>query len=79
MSKSHRGKGIRNMPARGRGTCPVCKATGIKVLYDKKLKGDITVKVCKRCSVQRTVDDQDSKVSPAVEEAEQEQVVEQAE
>jgi len=41
------------MPARGRGTCPVCKSTGVKILYDKKLDEETTAKVCKRCSVSR--------------------------
>ena len=48
MSKSNRGKGLVNVPGRGRGTCPVCGRTAIKVLYDAK-KGEQTLKVCKRC------------------------------
>ena len=35
MSKSHRGRGIREVPNRGRGTCPVCKRTGIKAMYEQ--------------------------------------------
>jgi RNA polymerase subunit RPABC4/transcription elongation factor Spt4 len=46
MSKAHRGKGIRELAAHGRGTCPVCGATGIKVLYEA---GEQKVKVCKPC------------------------------
>ena len=53
MSKAHRGKGIRELFARGRGTCPVCGATGIKVLYEQDGGGgsgtDNKVKVCKPC------------------------------
>ena len=45
--KPHRGKTLYSLSARGRGTCPICKATGIKVLYTPK--GDSTAKVCKRC------------------------------
>jgi len=46
MSKPHRGKGVRELAAHGRGTCPVCGATGIKVLYEA---GEQKVKVCKPC------------------------------
>jgi len=51
MSKTHRGKGIRGTPASIRGTCPICKTTSIKLLYDRKLEDESTAKVCKRCSV----------------------------
>jgi len=46
MSKAHRGKGIRELAAHGRGTCPVCGASGIKLLYEA---GEQKVKVCKPC------------------------------
>ena len=46
MSKAHRGKGVRELAAHGRGTCPVCGASGIKVLYEA---GEQKVKVCKPC------------------------------
>ncbi len=52
MSKTHRGKGVRGMQNKARGTCPVCKTTRIKLLYDRKLEDETTAKVCKRCSVQ---------------------------
>jgi hypothetical protein len=48
MSKAHRGKGIRELFARGRGTCPVCGASGIKTLYEQEADGQ-KVKVCKPC------------------------------
>jgi hypothetical protein len=48
MSKAHRGKGIRELFAHGRGTCPVCGATGIKILYEQEAGGQ-KVKVCKPC------------------------------
>jgi len=48
MSKAHRGKGIRELFARGRGTCPVCGSTGIKILYEQEA-GDQKIKVCKPC------------------------------
>jgi len=48
MSKAHRGKGIRELFARGRGTCPVCGASGIKLLYEQDAGGQ-KVKVCKAC------------------------------
>lgn len=48
MSKSHRGVGLRKTPNRGRGTCPVCKTTGVKVIYDYEMDGQ-KVKICKFC------------------------------
>ncbi|MCL2761730.1 MAG: hypothetical protein FWD36_00795 [Treponema sp.] len=48
MSKAHRGKGIRELFARGRGICPVCGASGIKLLYEQDA-GEQKVKVCKPC------------------------------
>ena len=48
MSKAHRGKGILDLFARGRGTCPICGATGIKLLYEQDA-GDKKIKVCKPC------------------------------
>ena len=48
MSKNHRGKGIRDLFARGRGTCPVCGKTGIKLLYEQEAEGQ-KIKVCKFC------------------------------
>jgi len=48
MSKAHRGKGIRELFARGRGVCPVCGATGIKLMYEQE-SGSQKIKVCKFC------------------------------
>ena len=48
MAKGHRGKGILDLFARGRGTCPVCGTSGIKLLYEHDA-GDEKVKVCKPC------------------------------
>lgn len=48
MAKNHRGKGIRALPNHGRGECPVCHNTGVKVLHEVKV-GDKTHKVCKSC------------------------------
>ncbi|MBP7205948.1 MAG: hypothetical protein KBA54_05460 [Candidatus Cloacimonetes bacterium] len=49
MSKDNRrGKGIKNLPNHGRGECPVCHRTGIKLLNEIKV-GEKTVKVCKNC------------------------------
>jgi len=49
MSKKNRGKGLWNLPSRGRGTCPKCGTERIKVLYDAVIEDGKTVKVCKRC------------------------------
>ncbi|MDR2730885.1 MAG: hypothetical protein LBB81_08310 [Treponema sp.] len=48
MAKSHRGKGIRELFARGRGECPVCKRINVKVLYETDAGGN-KVKICKTC------------------------------
>ena len=48
MSKAHRGKGIRDQVARGRGECPVCKRNGVKLLYELENEG-AKHKVCKAC------------------------------
>ncbi|MBL8966563.1 MAG: hypothetical protein JNG85_06085 [Spirochaetaceae bacterium] len=48
MSKAHRGKGIRELFARGRGTCPVCKREGVKVVYEQEIEGK-KLKICKTC------------------------------
>ncbi len=48
MSKAHRGQGIREQYKRGRGTCPVCKRTGVKKLYSHEHTGK-KIEVCKVC------------------------------
>jgi len=48
MGKTHRGFGVREMQNRGRGTCPVCKRTGIKVVYEHEIDGK-KVMICKQC------------------------------
>ena len=49
MSKAHRGKGLKDSPAHGRGTCPVCKREQVKVLYEQEIDGQ-KVKICKTCN-----------------------------
>ena len=48
MSKAHRGKGIKDQFARGRGECPVCKRTSVKILYEQEA-GEKKIKICKTC------------------------------
>ena len=48
MSKSHRGKGIRELVSHGRGVCGICKKEGIKTLYEQDIDGQ-KVKICKYC------------------------------
>jgi len=48
MAKNNRGKNLYSLPARGRGTCPICKRTGIKVIRETKIE-DQTLKTCKEC------------------------------
>lgn len=49
MAKTNRGKGLLRTASRGRGTCPICKATRVKVLYERTAPGGAAIKVCKRC------------------------------
>ena len=48
MSKAHRGKGIHDQYAHGRGECPVCKRNNIKILYEQEAGGQ-KFKICKTC------------------------------
>ena len=48
MSKAHRGKGLRELAAFGRGVCPVCKREQVKILYEIE-SGETKIKVCKVC------------------------------
>ena len=48
MSKAHRGKGIRELFAHGRGECPVCKRSNVKILYEQE-SGEQKFKICKTC------------------------------
>ncbi|MBM7566855.1 hypothetical protein [Paenibacillus sacheonensis] len=50
MSKPHRGRALWKMPSRGRGTCPVCSAARIKLLYTKNKTDGGQIQVCKRCA-----------------------------
>ena len=48
MGKTHRGKGIKALVNHGRDTCPLCKRTAIKVVFEVTVK-EKTIKVCKTC------------------------------
>lgn len=49
MSKAHRGAGIRAEYAKsGRGDCPICKRTAIKVVYEQEIN-EKSYKICKQC------------------------------
>ena len=48
MAKNHRGKGIRDQFAHGRGVCPVCTRNNVKILYEQDAGGK-KVKICKTC------------------------------
>jgi len=52
MPKPYRGKTLWKLPARGRGTCPLCGRTRIKLLYTQIINGENT-KVCKHCRHKR--------------------------
>lgn len=48
MSKKNRGKGIAELPGKGKGVCPICSRKSVKILWDATVNGK-TMKVCKRC------------------------------
>jgi hypothetical protein len=48
MAKPHRGKSIRELRSHGRGECPVCKRSNVKILFEQDA-GDKKVKICKIC------------------------------
>ena len=48
MSKNNRGKSLRDVPSRGRGECPLCKRTSVKVLFEQEDDGK-KIKICKIC------------------------------
>ncbi|HET7839325.1 MAG TPA: hypothetical protein VFL04_06165 [Rectinemataceae bacterium] len=48
MSKAHRGKGLQEAVAHGRGLCPICKREGVKVVYEQEVEGQ-KLKICKTC------------------------------
>lgn len=48
MSKAHRGRGLVELPSKGRGECPICKRKGVKVVYDLEANGK-KLKICKIC------------------------------
>jgi hypothetical protein len=48
MSKAHRGKGLAEFAANGRGLCPVCKRDNVKVIYEVEA-GEKKIKICKTC------------------------------
>jgi len=54
MAKTKRGKGLWNTPSRGRGTCPICLSTRIKLLYSVTNSDGKLVTVCKKCSTVNT-------------------------
>lgn len=53
MGKQHRGKTLWNLPSRGRGTCPICERTRVKLLYDRVCPDGVKKKVCKQCQTSK--------------------------
>ncbi len=50
MSKAHRGRPLKEEnPGAGRGTCPLCKRSGIKLLFDYEVDEKKLV-LCKQCN-----------------------------
>jgi len=49
MSKAHRGAGLAEEVQKGKGQCPVCKRTGIKLLYELEVD-EKKLKLCKQCN-----------------------------
>lgn len=49
MAKRNRGKGLKKMPGKGRGECPLCHRKGIKLLYEYRDDANNIFNVCKNC------------------------------
>lgn len=50
MSKAHRGRTLKaESPGSARGNCPLCKRSGIKLLYELEI-GEKKHFVCKQCN-----------------------------
>lgn len=49
MAKTHRGRGTRELVSQGRGKCPKCGRTGIKLLYEVG-EGEEKQMICKTCN-----------------------------
>ncbi|MBN1696154.1 MAG: hypothetical protein JW881_01460, partial [Spirochaetales bacterium] len=67
MSKNHRGKGIIEKYRHGRGTCPICKRTGVKIVYERDVESK-KMNICKICNVGLTKKEEAKKAKQAVEE-----------
>jgi hypothetical protein len=50
MAKTTRGKGLWKTPSRGRGICPICLSTRVKLLYSATNSEGKLLKVCKKCN-----------------------------
>jgi hypothetical protein len=49
MAKRYRGKTLNKLLANGRGECPLCHRTGIKLLYPHRTDTNQLINVCKNC------------------------------
>ena len=49
MAKQRRGKGIIDLPGKGKGKCPICGRTNIKLLWESTNDEGNEMKVCKAC------------------------------
>ena len=48
MAKTNRGRSLKKTLG-WRGTCPVCHRTGVKLLWNKVVADNKTLKTCKHC------------------------------
>lgn len=49
MAKRNRGKILNKLPSKGRGECPLCGKTRIKLLYPHRTDTNQLINVCKNC------------------------------
>jgi len=49
MATKTRGNALLHLEGKGRGECPACARTGIKLLYDGASRDGTAMKVCKFC------------------------------
>ena len=49
MSKNHRGKGLLEKYKKGRGTCPICHRTAVKITHEREIDKQKAL-ICKICN-----------------------------
>lgn len=54
MAKTRRGKVLWKLTNHGRGKCPLCERTGVKLLWQRTGADGTSLDVCKRCRAMKS-------------------------